>query len=48
VDAAEKSFVVKSSELWNNFPEKLSSNSNINSFKAALKTMHFEGYKLDT
>jgi hypothetical protein len=45
VDAAENSFVVNSSRLWNDLPEKLCSNSNINSFKAALKTMYFEGYK---
>jgi len=45
VDAAENSFVVKSSRLWNNLPEKLCANSNINSFKAALKNMYFESYR---
>jgi hypothetical protein len=45
VDAAENSFVVKSSRLWNNLPEKLCSNTNIDSFKSSLKNMYFEGYK---
>jgi hypothetical protein len=47
-DAAENSFVVKSSRLWNNLPEKLCLNLNINSFKAALKTIYFKCYKLAT
>jgi hypothetical protein len=44
-DAAENSFVVKSSRLWNNVPEKLYSNTNIDSFKSSLRNMYFEGYK---
>jgi hypothetical protein len=31
IDAAENSFVVKSSRLWNNLPENLCLNSNIDS-----------------
>ena len=46
VDAAENSFVVKSSRLWNDLPEKLCSDSNIKSIKIALNTMYLEGYKL--
>jgi len=48
VDAADNSFVVKSSRLWNNLQGKLCLDSTINSFKAALKTMNFEGYKQAT
>jgi len=43
VDGAENSFVVKSSRLWNDLPEKLCSDSNIKSVKIALKTMYLEG-----
>jgi hypothetical protein len=45
IDAAENSFIVKSIRLWNNLPEKLCLNSNIDSFKSYLKNMYFEGYK---
>jgi Reverse transcriptase (RNA-dependent DNA polymerase) len=45
IDVAENSFIVKSSRLWNNLPEKLCSNSNIDSFKSSLKNMYLEGYK---
>jgi hypothetical protein len=45
IDAAENSFIVKSSRLWNNLPEKLCSDSNVDSFKSSLKKMYFEGYK---
>jgi Reverse transcriptase (RNA-dependent DNA polymerase)/Endonuclease-reverse transcriptase len=45
LDAAENSFIVKSSRLWNNLPEKLCANTNIDSFKRSLRDMYFEGYK---
>jgi hypothetical protein len=45
VDAAENSFVIKCSRLWNNLPEKLCSNTNFDSFKSSLKNIYFEGYK---
>ena len=45
VDAAESSFIVKSSRLWNNLPEKLCLNSNIDFFKITIKEMYIEGYK---
>jgi hypothetical protein len=45
IDAAENSFIVKSSRHWSNLPEKLCLDSNIDSFKSYLKKMYFEGYK---
>jgi hypothetical protein len=45
IDEAENSFIVKSSRLWNNLPEKLCLDSNIDSFKSSLKNMYFEGDK---
>jgi hypothetical protein len=45
VDAAENSFVVKSSIIGNILPEKceLDLNSNFKSFKCSLKSLYFEG-----
>jgi hypothetical protein len=45
VDAPENSFIVKSSRLWNNLPDKLCLISNVDCFKSALKNMYLEGYK---
>jgi hypothetical protein len=40
----KNSFIVKSNRLWNNLPEKLCLNSNIDLFIKALKKIYFEGY----
>jgi len=45
VDALENSFIVKSSRLWNNLPDKLWLISIIYCFKSALKTMYLERNK---
>jgi hypothetical protein len=44
VDDTENSFVVKSSRLLNDLPEKLCLNSKVILLKIALKTLFFEGY----
>jgi len=43
--APENSFIVKSSRLWNNLPDKLCLISNIDCFKSSLKNMYLECYK---
>jgi hypothetical protein len=48
VDVAKNSFIAKSSRLWNNLPEKLCLNSNMNLFKIAVQKLYFDGYKLAT
>jgi hypothetical protein len=45
MNAPENSFIVKSSRLWNNLPDKLSLTFSIDCFKSALKNMYLEGYK---
>jgi hypothetical protein len=45
VDAAENSFIVKSSRLRYNFPEKLCLNSKTESQTDLKKKLYFEGHK---